>query len=394
MSYPVGDRALAWLPPQDIEDAARKQILNLAGLPIVFHHVAVMPDCHLGKGATVGTVVPTKKAVIPAAVGVDIGCGMVAVRTTLHANDLPDGLDGLRRDIEAAVPLGAGRYNKTLTRSARARVDQLKREAPRDDYHEVDRHWEMEVGTLGSGNHFIELALDQDQRVWAVLHSGSRGIGNRLAERYIRQAKEESRRRGERLPDPDLAWLVEGTPAFDAYIADLTWAQSFARMNRDEMMDRVMAQLARHVRGDASAAAALEVERINCHHNFTQKEVHFGEEVWITRKGAIEMQAGQRGVIPGSMGTRSYIVTGRGNVESYASAPHGAGRRFSRGEARRRFSMADFEAAMKGIECRHSPELIDELPGAYKDIDAVIANSEDLIEVDQVLGQVLSVKGD
>lgn len=394
MPYPVGERALAWLPPDDIEDSARKQILNLAGLPIVFRHVAVMPDCHLGKGATVGTVLPTRRAVIPAAVGVDIGCGMIAVLTTLEASHLPDGLEALRKDIEASVPLGAGHYNKQLTRTARRRIDQLKREAPRDDYHEVDRNWELEVGTLGSGNHFIELALDQEQRVWAVLHSGSRGIGNRLAQRYIRQAQDESRRRGEKLPDPDLAWLVEGTPGFDAYLADLTWAQSFARMNRDEMMDRVMAQVARHVRGDAELAPEIEVERINCHHNFTQKEVHFGEEVWITRKGAIQMKGGQKGVIPGSMGTRSYIVTGRGDAQSYDSAPHGAGRRFSRNEARRRFTMGDFEVAMKGIECRHSNALIDELPGAYKDIDTVIERSRELVRVDHVLGQVLNVKGD
>ena len=390
-THRIGDRALAWLPPHDIEDSARRQILNLAGLPIVFRHVAVMPDCHLGKGATVGTVLPTQRAVIPAAVGVDIGCGMIAVRTTLTASDLPDGLEPLRRAIEAAVPAGAGRYNKQLTRTAQDRVDALKREAPRDDYAAVDRNWELEVGSLGSGNHFIELALDEDGRVWAVLHSGSRGIGNKLAERYIRQARAESKRRGDKLPDPDLAWLVEGTASFDAYVADLHWAQSFARMNRDEMMDRVMAEIARAV---GRAAGEIEVERINCHHNFTQKEVHFGEEVWVTRKGAIQMKEGQRGVIPGSMGTKSYIVSGRGERASYDSAPHGAGRRFSRTEARRRFTMDDFREAMQGIECRHSSALIDELPGAYKDIDTVIERSRDLVRVDHVLRQVMNVKGD
>ena len=390
-THKIGDRALAWLPPHDIEDSARRQILNLAGLPIVFRHVAVMPDCHLGKGATVGTVLPTRRAVIPAAVGVDIGCGMIAVRTTLTAGDLPDGLEPLRRAIEAAVPAGAGRYNKRLTPTAQARVDALKREAPRDDYAAVDRNWELEVGSLGSGNHFIELALDEEQRVWAVLHSGSRGIGNKLAERYIREARDESRRRGDRLPDPDLAWLVEGTPSFDAYVKDLHWAQSFARMNRDEMMDRVMGEIAGAV---GRPAGEIEVERINCHHNFTQKEVHFGEEVWVTRKGAIQMKEGQRGVIPGSMGTRSYIVSGRGERAAYDSAPHGAGRRFSRTEARKRFTMDDFRTAMQGIECRHSNALIDELPGAYKDIDTVIERSQDLVRVDHVLRQVLNVKGD
>ena len=227
--------------------------------------------------------------------------------------------------------------------------------------------------------------------MWAVLHSGSRGIGNKLAERYIREARDESRRRGDRLPDPDLAWLVEGTPSFDAYVKDLHWAQSFARMNRDEMMDRVMGEIAGAV---GRPAGEIEVERINCHHNFTQKEVHFGEEVWVTRKGAIQMKEGQRGVIPGSMGTKSYIVSGRGERASYDSAPHGAGRRFSRTEARRRFGMDDYREAMKGIECRVSTALIDELPGAYKDIDTVIERSHDLVRVDQVLRQVLNVKGD
>jgi tRNA-splicing ligase RtcB len=394
MRHKIGDRALAWLPRHDIEDAAHRQILNLSGLPIVFRHVAVMPDCHLGKGATVGTVLPTRRAVIPAAVGVDIGCGMIAVRTTLRASHLPDGLEALRKQIERDVPSGAGGYNRQVTPSAQARIDQLKREAPRDDYAQVDGKWELQVGSLGSGNHFIELALDEDDGVWAVLHSGSRGIGNKLAERYIKAARSEAKKRGDVLPDQDLAWLVEGTKVFDDYVADLHWAQSFARQNRDEMMDRVMAAIARHVRGDASEAAAIEALRINCHHNFTQKEVHFGEEVWITRKGAIQMKAGQRGVIPGSMGTRSYIVTGKGDPASYDSAPHGAGRRFSRTEARRRFTMDDFREAMAGIECRHSTALIDELPGAYKDIDTVIERSRELIQVDHVLKQVLNVKGD
>jgi len=394
MRHKIGDRALAWLPRHDIEDSAHRQILNLAGLPIVFRHVAVMPDCHLGKGATVGTVVPTRQAVIPAAVGVDIGCGMIAVRTTLQASHLPDGLEALRKQIERDVPSGAGGYNRRVTPSAQARIDQLKRDAPRDDYAQVDGKWELQVGSLGSGNHFIELALDEDDGVWAVLHSGSRGIGNKLAERYIKAARAEARKRGDVLPDQDLAWLVEGTKVFDDYVADLHWAQSFARQNRDEMMDRVMAAIARHVRGDADQARAIEALRINCHHNFTQKEVHFGEEVWMTRKGAIQMKAGQRGVIPGSMGTRSYIVTGKGNPASYDSAPHGAGRRFSRTEARRRFTMDDFRAAMAGIECRHSSALIDELPGAYKDIDTVIERSQELVQVDHVLKQVLNVKGD
>ena len=394
MRHKIGDRALAWLPRHDIEDSAHRQILNLAGLPIVFRHVAVMPDCHLGKGATVGTVVPTRQAVIPAAVGVDIGCGMIAVRTTLQASHLPDGLEALRKQIERDVPSGAGGYNRRVTPSAQARIDQLKRDAPRDDYAQVDGKWELQVGSLGSGNHFIELALDEDDGVWAVLHSGSRGIGNKLAERYIKAARAEARKRGDVLPDQDLAWLVEGTKVFDDYVADLHWAQSFARQNRDEMMDRVMAAIARHVRGDAFEARALEALRINCHHNFTQKEVHFGEEVWLTRKGAIQMKAGQRGVIPGSMGTRSYIVTGKGNPASYDSAPHGAGRRFSRTEARKRFTMDDFRSAMAGIECRHSTALIDELPGAYKDIDTVIERSQELVQVDHVLRQVLNVKGD
>jgi tRNA-splicing ligase RtcB (3'-phosphate/5'-hydroxy nucleic acid ligase) len=388
----LNEKIVTFLDPETIEPAAKQQLLNMAELPFVFKHIAVMPDCHLGKGATVGSVIATKGAVIPAAVGVDIGCGMIAVKTKFFAKDLPDSLEKTRTGIERRIPLGAGAFNKKLTTTAQKRVAQLK--VVGRDYQAVDRRWTEALGSLGSGNHFIEISLDDSDQVWVVLHSGSRGIGNKLAMKHIKTAQKLMDQNMVQLKDRDLAYLAEGQKEFSDYITDLLWAQDFALLNREEMMDRVMTELSYLFYKENGHQAAIELERINCHHNFTQRENHFGQNVWVTRKGAIQMKQGQRGVIPGSMGTRSYVVSGLENQMAYHSAPHGAGRRFSRGEARRRFTMDDFRKAMAGIECRHSAKLIDELPMAYKDIDEVMENSKDLVKIDHTLKQLVNVKGD
>jgi len=389
----INDKIVTFLNPKTIEPAAKQQLENIAELPFVVKHVAVMPDCHLGKGATVGSVIATKGAIIPAAVGVDIGCGMIAVKTKFFAEDLPTNLEKVRTGIERRIPLGAGAFNRKITDTARKRVTQLKKEATQD-YDSVDKRWTDALGSLGSGNHFIEISLDESDRVWVVLHSGSRGIGNKLAMKHIRIAQKLMDESSIKLKDRDLAYLSENRGEFDKYINDLLWAQDFALLNREEMMDRVMTELSHVFYTEDGHQKEIELERINCHHNFTQRENHFNEDVWITRKGAIQMKAGQKGVIPGSMATSSYIVSGLENKMAYHSAPHGAGRRFSRGEARRRFTMEDFKKAMAGIECRHSAKLIDELPMAYKDIDEVMENSKELVKVDHRLRQVVSIKGD
>ena len=389
----INDKIVTFLNPKTIEPAAKQQLENIAELPFVFKHVAVMPDCHLGKGATVGSVIATKGAIIPAAVGVDIGCGMIAVKTKFFAEDLPTNLEKVRTGIERRIPLGAGAFNRKITDTARKRVTQLKKEATQD-YDSVDKRWTDALGSLGSGNHFIEISLDESNRVWVVLHSGSRGIGNTLAMKHIRIAQKLMDENSIKLKDRDLAYLSENRGEFDKYINDLLWAQDFALLNREEMMDRVMTELSYVFYTEDGHQKEIELDRINCHHNFTQRENHFNEDVWITRKGAIQMKAGQKGVIPGSMATSSYIVSGLENKMAYHSAPHGAGRRFSRGEARRRFAMEDFKKAMAGIECRHSAKLIDELPMAYKDIDEVMENSKELVKVDHRLRQVVSIKGD
>ena len=391
--YEIDDKIVSFLPPESIEPQAREQLNNISEMPFVFHHVAVMPDCHLGKGATVGSVIATKGAIIPAAVGVDVGCGMVAVRTKFFAKDLPDNLDKLRTGIERRIPLGAGAGNKKLTDTAIERVRELKSIAMQD-YEKVDKNWITALGSLGSGNHFIEICLDENDQVWVALHSGSRGIGNRLATKHIKIAQKLMDEESIQLKDRDLAYLTEATPEFDAYLTDLLWAQDFARLNREEMMDRVMKELSFAFYGEDGHQSEIEIERINCHHNFTQQERHFGNTVWITRKGAIQMKRGQKGIIPGSMGTQSYIVSGLENPLSFNSAPHGAGRRFSRSEAKRRFTMNDLEAAMGDISFRHSKSLIDEIPMAYKDIDEVMENSKELVRIDHTLKQVINVKGD
>ena len=391
--YEINDTAVAWLPPSEIEEAALRQIEMVSRMPFVFRHVAVMPDCHLGKGATVGSVIPTVGAIIPAAVGVDIGCGMVAVRTSLKRDDLPEDLSDIRQGIERRIPLAAGGVNRSLTEGAAARVALIEKEA--GDrllfYDRVKRDWREQLGTLGSGNHFIEVVLDETGDVWAFLHSGSRGIGARVAEHHIGIAKSEMSEAGVDLPDPDLAFLTEGTPTFDDYISDLYWCQDYALQNRAEMMERVLTELSYAVHGDDRGIE--RVETVMCHHNFTARETHFGEDVWVSRKGAIEASEGQPGLIPGSMGTRSYCVRGLGEPESFRTAPHGAGRRFSRGEARRRFTMEDYDRSMQGIEARRSPEFLDELPEAYKDIDEVMEHSRDLVSVTAEFTQIVNVKG-
>ena len=383
----LAPRLISWASV--LEDNTRAQAERSAAMPFVFPHLALMPDAHLGKGATVGSVIPTDRAIIPAAVGVDIGCGMIAVRTSFTAADLARGeLRSLREAIEAAVPLSAGVYNRSLTDTAAARVGELE-EAAEIDYTSYAGNWRLQLGTLGSGNHFIEVSLDEERRVWLFLHSGSRGVGNKIAQRHIAVAAKLCKQWWIDLPDPDLAYLVEGTDQFWAYLRDLRWAQKFALLNREEMMDRLVGALATHLDEDVA-----EQERINCHHNFTQRERHFGRDVWVSRKGAIEASAGKHGLIPGSMGTASYVVAGRGDPVSLNSSPHGAGRQYSRSKARRTFTVDDLRAAMNGIEYRDTDAFIDEIPAAYKDIDQVMADAADLVEIRHTLRQVVNVKGD
>jgi tRNA-splicing ligase RtcB len=391
----VHEKAVVFLPWDTIETEARQQILNTAKMPFVFKHVAVMPDCHYGKGATVGTVLPTDGAIIPAAVGVDIGCGMIAVRTPLTRSDIPDAA-AIRSGIERRIPMSMGKNNAKLTDTAAKRVEALEQLAHTEKANpdQYDKNWRLALGTLGGGNHFIELAEDTDGTVWVTLHSGSRGVGNRIGNHYIRFAQDLCAKSAITLPDRDLAYLPENHPSFRAYVRDLNWAQQFAFHNRNEMMDRVLTELSVAVYGTNARQSDLEKQRINCHHNFTQKEQHFGREVWVTRKGAIQAKVGMWAMIPGSMGTRSYIVVGKENPMSFHSAPHGAGRRFSRTKARSLFNMADLRKAMEGIEFRDSKVLLDEIPAAYKDIDEVMANAKDLVEVKYVLKQFVNVKGD
>jgi tRNA-splicing ligase RtcB len=390
----IGERAVVFLPWTSIEAEAQQQIMNTAKMPFVFKHVAVMPDCHYGKGATVGTVLPTDGAIVPAAVGVDIGCGMIAVRTPLTRQDVPAA--AVRAGLERRIPMSAGRFNARLSATAAERVETLERLAK--DAHArpdtFDPKWRLALGTLGGGNHFIELADDESGAVWLTLHSGSRGVGNKIGNHFIKVAQDVCRKKQIQLPDRDLAYLEEDHPAFADYMNHLLWAQQFALHNRNEMMDRVLAEVSVAVYGEDGHQQELELQRINSHHNFTQKEVHFGREVWVTRKGAIMARRDNWAMIPGSMGTRSYIVVGKENPLSFHSAPHGAGRRYSRTKARALFTMDDLSQAMAGIEYRHSKVLLDEIPGAYKDIDQVIDQAKDLVEVKYILKQFVNVKGD
>jgi tRNA-splicing ligase RtcB len=374
-----------------LEATTRAQAEMTAGMPFIHPHLALMPDAHLGKGATVGSVIPTLGAIIPAAVGVDIGCGMIAVRTQFTRERFAGSLVGLRTAIERAVPLSAGKYNSDVFGTAKERVVRLEASAARAGF-EPDRYagkWRLQLGSLGSGNHFIEVSVDELDRVWLFLHSGSRGVGNRIAQHHIKVARQLCEQWWISLPDPDLAYLVEGTDEFWAYIRELRWAQEFALLNREEMMDRVVGCVAEWT-GDG----VEELERINCHHNFTQRERHFGKDVWLSRKGAIEATVGKPGLIPGSMGTASYVVTGKGNRLSLNSSPHGAGRNYSRSAARKTFTRDQLDTAMAGIEWRHTDAFLDEIPQAYKPVEQVMADAADLVEVRHTLRQIVNVKGD
>ncbi|CAK7044331.1 RtcB family protein [Saezia sanguinis] len=387
-----------WVKGVPVEPGAREQLKNAARLPVVFKHIAAMPDVHVGKGATVGSVIPTIKAIIPAAVGVDIGCGMMACRTTLRAEDLPDNLAPLRKAIEKSIPHGRepgprdpGAWNRppSAVDNAWAQL-QPEFKAICEDYPKLEKtNNYTHLGTLGTGNHFIEVCLDETGFVWFMLHSGSRGVGNAIGTLFINLAKEDAIRNDVHLPDQNLAYLEEGSRYFGDYVRAVNWAQKFARMNREVMMQRVIGA-AREI---ITKPFETHVEAVNCHHNYVQKEHHFGADVFVTRKGAVSAKAGELGIIPGSMGARSYIVRGKGNPESFTSCSHGAGRVMSRTAAKKAFTLADHKAATAGVECRKDEAVIDETPQAYKNIDAVMQAQQDLVEVVHTLKQVVCVKG-
>ena len=379
----------------DIEEQAYQQLLNISRLPFVHSHVAAMPDVHYGKGATVGSVIPCKGAIIPAAVGVDIGCGMNALRLSITADELPDNLRAVRSAIEAAIPVG---FNMHKTDRARAStitslstgLNRLLEKHPKllKMRTKPCQTWVRQLGTLGGGNHFIEICLDENQAVWIMLHSGSRGVGNIIGQYYIRLAQQDMARHIQHLPDRDLAYFREGADHFSDYVDAVNWAQDYAMENRREMMRLIVAALQKKL-----PKFGVSKEAINCHHNYVTVEDHFGERVYLTRKGAIRAGEGELGIIPGSMGAKSFIVRGRGNPQSFCSCSHGAGRRMSRGKAKRHFTETDLEAQTTGVECRKDKGVLDEIPGAYKDIDEVMQNQTDLVEVVHTLRQVVCVKG-
>ena len=395
---PGGVPLKMWTRGVPVEDAAKRQLANAARLPIVFKHIAAMPDVHLGIGATVGSVIPTLRAIIPAAVGVDIGCGMMAAKTTLVAEDLPDNLGPLREAIERAVPHGRapgardpGSWQKTpgAVDTAWAQLEPEFTELCRDYPKLAKTNHHNHLGTLGTGNHFIEVCLDEQGAVWFMLHSGSRGVGNAIGTMFIELARQDAMRQQVNLPDRDLAYFEEGARYFGDYVRAVGWAQKFARLNREVMMRRVIEAAKTVIRKNFQS----HIEAVNCHHNYVQQERHFGEDVYVTRKGAVSAKRGELGIIPGSMGARSYIVRGKGNAQSFESCSHGAGRTMSRGEAKRRFTLADHRVATEGVECRKDKDVIDETPAAYKDIDAVMAAQQDLVDVVHTLKQVVCVKG-
>jgi tRNA-splicing ligase RtcB len=380
---------------RDIDAAARQQLVNISKLPIVHHHVAAMPDVHLGIGATVGSVIPTLRAIIPAAVGVDIGCGIIATRLSLRAEDLAErSLQKVFNQISRDVPVGFKQHDEGEARVSAISPFAMKLKKIKAKHPGIEKRagkrssWIRQMGTLGGGNHFIEVCLDECDRLWVMLHSGSRGMGNAIGTYFIELARKDAEKNQIQLPDRDLAYLREGAAHFDDYVEAVGWAQDYASANRAEMMELVLEALRRHL-------PSFEVtnEAVNCHHNYVERERHYGEEVWLTRKGAIRARAGDLGIIPGSMGARSYIVRGKGSAESFQSCAHGAGRRMSRNEAIRRFTTADLENQTQGVVCRKDKGVLDEIPGAYKDIDEVMANQSDLVEVVHTLKQVVCVKG-
>jgi len=391
----------AWTKGVPLEDQARAQLLNVAQLPFIFKWVAAMPDVHWGIGATVGSVIPTKGAIIPAAVGVDIGCGMMAVQTDLNARDLPDNLKGIRTAIEKAVPhgrtnhggrgdVGAWRqipaHNLDVWRTLKPRYDGILEKHPKLDRGNHSNH----LGTLGTGNHFIEVCLDEAGQVWFMLHSGSRGVGNRMGSYFIELARKDMQKFFINLPDKDLGYFSEGAEHFDDYVEAVEWAQDFARFNRDLMMEQIVNAV--RASGEVRPFVA-ELKAINCHHNYVARERHYGQDVLVTRKGAVRAREDDMGIIPGSMGARSYIVRGKGNPESFMSCSHGAGRAMSRTEAKRRFTVEDHRRMTEGVECRKDAGVIDETPAAYKPIEAVMAAQRDLVEIVHTLHQVVCVKG-
>ncbi|WP_421655976.1 RtcB family protein [Leptothermofonsia sp. ETS-13] len=379
---------LSWAGHELGQDEAR-MARNVASLPFVFKHVSLMPDVHLGKGALVGSVIATRDAIIPAAVGVDIGCGMCAVKTPYTATQLEGKLKPIRLDLEAAIPVGFNE-NKEIDKAVSNWQGwrQFKELHPR--VKDLESKAMRQMGSLGGGNHFIEVCLDEEENVWLMLHSGSRHIGNALAQRHIETAKELAKIAGAKLPDPDLAHFVQGTPEFESYWRDLQWAQGYAFFNRVVMMNRFKRVVEKHLAGGKPMKPLLEV---NCHHNYAERERHFGEDVYVTRKGAVRARETDYGIIPGSMGTRSFIVKGKGNVDSYCSCSHGAGRLMSRNKAKEHFSLDDLIQQTQGVECRKDRGVLDEIPGAYKPIEQVMANQADLVEVVATLKQVVCIKG-
>lgn len=380
---------------EDIDQASINQLGNMAQLPFIHSHIAAMPDVHHGIGATVGSVIPCKGAIIPAAVGVDIGCGMNAIRLSLKANDLPDNLQAVRNAIEKRVPVGFEEHANSTVQGATLNNIGKHLDVITDKHpglikmqRNFERTWGKQLGTLGGGNHFIELCIDEAEDVWVMLHSGSRGIGNVIGRYFIEKAKKEVGKALGQLPDKDLAYFTEGTQHFEDYVQAVSWAQDYAMLNRREMMRLVLEALKSQLKPFTTTR-----EAINCHHNYVQKETHWGAEVYLTRKGAISAREGELGIIPGSMGAKSYIVRGLGNAQSFCSCSHGAGRRMSRTEAKRRFNTRDLVEQTTGVECRKDKGVVDEIPGAYKDIDVVMQNQSDLVEVIHTLKQVVCIKG-
>jgi tRNA-splicing ligase RtcB len=379
----------------DVDEKSRQQLSNIASLPFVHHHVAAMPDVHLGIGATIGSVIATHKAIIPAAVGVDIGCGMVACRLSISANDIEEkSLKKVFDQISRDVPVGRAQHRDDAVLVEAARPFEPRLTAMTQKHPKLLKafsnfsNWIAQMGTLGGGNHFIEVCLDESNQVWVMLHSGSRGIGNGMADYFIQLAKRDMEQWMIHLPDHNLAYFPEGTEHFDDYVEAVTWAQEYAYQNRECMMDLTLAALKRHL-----PEFEVTSEVVNAHHNYVAKEYHYGADVWVTRKGAIRAEAGDLGIIPGSMGARSYIVRGKGNPESFNSSAHGAGRRMSRTAAEKQFTESDMRQQTEGVICRKDKGVIDEIPGAYKDIDTVMANQNDLTETLHTLKQVLCVKG-
>ena len=379
----------------DVDERSKQQLSNIASLPFIHHHVAAMPDVHLGKGATIGSVIATHKAIIPAAVGVDIGCGMLACRLSLTANDIDEkSLQKVFHQISRDIPVGRNWHKdeRALVDAAKpfeARLTVMTQKHPEllKSFGKFDK-WINQMGTLGGGNHFIEICLDENYHVWVMLHSGSRGIGNGLADYFIELARKDMGRLMVNLPDRDLAYFSEGTEYFDDYVEGVHWAQEYAYQNRQSMLDLILAGMRRLL-----PEFTILNEVVNCHHNYVAIEHHYGEDVYVTRKGAIRAREGDLGIIPGSMGARSYIVRGKGNPESFTSCAHGAGRRMSRTAAKEKFTQNDLKNQTEGVICRKDKAFIDEIPGAYKDIDAVMANQADLVEVLHTLKQVVCVKG-